>query len=170
MSCRSRQWVTELELWSSWTRSPGWMIDREFSNLHFHKHTWSTLSQQKRGLLCLTRGIKKEKKVKSPSCVWLFMTPWIGAYQTPLSMGIFQARVLEWVAVSSSRGSSQPRDWTPVSRIAGRRFTVWATREVHWLKGYMLLNKNILGNALVLNTMYKVKKEYGALLNDRHSS
>ena len=44
--------------------------------------------------------------------------------------GIFQARVLEWVAISFSRGSSWPRDWTQVSRIAGRRFTVWATREV----------------------------------------
>ena len=43
--------------------------------------------------------------------------------------GIFQARVLEWVAVSFSRGSSQSGDWTQVSRIAGRSFTVWATRE-----------------------------------------
>ena len=43
--------------------------------------------------------------------------------------GIFQARVLEWVAISFSRGYSQPRDWTQVSRIAGRRFTIWATRE-----------------------------------------
>ena len=43
--------------------------------------------------------------------------------------GIFQARVLEWIAISFSRGSSQPRTWTWVSRTAGRRFTVWATRE-----------------------------------------
>ena len=43
--------------------------------------------------------------------------------------GIFQARVLEWVAISFSRGSSQPRDWTQVSCIAGRRFNLWATRE-----------------------------------------
>ena len=43
--------------------------------------------------------------------------------------GIFQARILEWVAISFSRGSSQPRDWTPVARIVSRRFTVWATRE-----------------------------------------
>ena len=42
---------------------------------------------------------------------------------------IFQARVLEWVAISFSRGSSQPRDRTQVSRITGRRFTIWATRE-----------------------------------------
>ena len=38
--------------------------------------------------------------------------------------GIFQARVLEWVAISFSRGSPQPRDRTQVSRIAGRHFTV----------------------------------------------
>ena len=41
--------------------------------------------------------------------------------------GIFQARVLEWVAISFSRGSSWPRDWTRVSCTVGRCFTVWAT-------------------------------------------
>ena len=45
--------------------------------------------------------------------------------------GIFQARILEWVAISFSRGSSWPRDWTQVSRIVGRCFTIWATREVN---------------------------------------
>ena len=44
--------------------------------------------------------------------------------------GILQARKLEWVAVSFSRGSSLPRDRTRVSRIVGRHLTVWATREV----------------------------------------
>ena len=65
--------------------------------------------------------------------------------------GLFQAGILEWVAISFSRGSSQPRDWTQVSRIAGRRFNLWATREAHmisitttqlyWcsIKGVMLL-------------------------------
>ena len=43
--------------------------------------------------------------------------------------GIFQARILEWVAISFSRGSSQLRDRTRVSCIAGKRFTIWATRE-----------------------------------------
>ena len=43
--------------------------------------------------------------------------------------GIFQARVLEWIAISFSRASSRPRNRTPVSHIAGRRFTIWATRE-----------------------------------------
>ena len=44
--------------------------------------------------------------------------------------GIFQARILEWVAISFSRRSSWPRDWTQVSRIVGRHFTIWAIREV----------------------------------------
>ena len=43
--------------------------------------------------------------------------------------GIFQARVLEWIAISFSRGCSWPRNRTRVSHIAGRHFTVWATRE-----------------------------------------
>ena len=43
--------------------------------------------------------------------------------------GILQARILEWVAISFSRGSSRPRDQTQVSRIGGRRFNLWATRE-----------------------------------------
>ena len=45
--------------------------------------------------------------------------------------GILQARTLEGVAIPFSRGSSRPRDQTWVSCIVGRRFTVWATREVH---------------------------------------
>ena len=43
--------------------------------------------------------------------------------------GILQAKILKWVAIPFSRGSSQPRDWIQVSCIAGRFFTVWATRE-----------------------------------------
>ena len=50
--------------------------------------------------------------------------------------GILQARILEWVAVLSSRVSSQPRDQNQVSRIAGRFLTSWATREAHsWFMG-----------------------------------
>ena len=43
--------------------------------------------------------------------------------------GISQVRILEWVAISFSKGSSWPRDWTQVSYIAGRFFTIWATGE-----------------------------------------
>ena len=51
------------------------------------------------------------------------------SHQAPLSMEILQARILEWVPMPSSRGSSQPRDRTQVSCTAGRFFTIWATRE-----------------------------------------
>ena len=45
--------------------------------------------------------------------------------------GALQARILEWVALPFSKGSSRSRDQTQVSCIAGRCFTVWATREAH---------------------------------------
>ena len=53
---------------------------------------------------------------------------------------ILQARILEWVAFPFSRESSQPRDWTQVSSIAGRFCTSWATREA-------LYAENITQNA-----------------------
>ena len=53
-----------------------------------------------------------------------FVTPWTIAHQAPLSMGILQARILDWVTIPSSRGSSQPGDQTQVSHIAGRFFTL----------------------------------------------
>ena len=43
--------------------------------------------------------------------------------------GILQARILEWVTISFSKGSSPPKDQTQVSRIGGRCFNLWATRE-----------------------------------------
>ena len=56
--------------------------------------------------------------------------------------GILQARVLEWVVIPFSRGSSQPRDQTQVSHIAGRFFTVWAIREAH-KRGIILIKYGI---------------------------
>ena len=57
--------------------------------------------------------------------------------------GIFQAIVLEWIAISFSRGSSRPRDWTQVSRIVDRCFTVWATK---------MSNFNHLSKCLIRST------------------
>ena len=45
--------------------------------------------------------------------------------------GISQARILKWVAISSSRGSSQPRNWTHVSSI-GKRWASWEAQLFHW--------------------------------------
>ena len=53
-----------------------------------------------------------------------FATLWTVAHQAPLSMGILHARILEWVAMPFSRGSSQPGDQTQVSRSAGGFFTI----------------------------------------------
>ena len=80
----------------------------------------------------ISTALGSKKTLKSLSRVRLFATPWTVAYQALRSLsvhGIFQATVLEWVAISFSRGSSQPRDRTWVSCTAGRHFPVWATRE-----------------------------------------
>ena len=61
------------------------------------------------------------KKWKSLSHIWLFATPGSSVH------GIYQARILEWVAISFSRGSSWAREWPLVSYIAGR---FWI-REAH---------------------------------------
>ena len=72
--------------------------------------------------------------------VQLSVTPWTAAGQAPLSMGILQARILEWVAMSSSRGSYWPRNWTRVSCIAGGFFTSSATREALTILYHLLIS------------------------------
>ena len=65
-----------------------------------------------------------ERLSLSLSHVWLFATPWTVCSLPGSSVhGILQARILEWVAVSSSRESSPPRDRTNISWFAGRIFT-----------------------------------------------
>ena len=69
---------------------------------------------------------------KSLQLCWLFVTPETLAHQAPLSMGILQAKTLKWVAMPSSRVSSQPRDGTWISCnscTALRFFYHWASRE-----------------------------------------
>ena len=99
--------------------------------LHRVGHDWSNLAACMCTLQIYTNSTFLQRvKVKSLSCVQLFVTPWTVAYLPGSSVyGIFQARVLEWVAISFSRESSRPREWTRDSCIAGRCFTIWATRE-----------------------------------------
>ena len=74
--------------------------------------------------------------VRSIQVKWSEVTQWCPTLCDPMNYSLpcssvhvlFQARVLEWVAISFSRGSSLPRDRTRVSRVVGRRFTIWATR------------------------------------------
>ena len=75
---------------------------------------------------------------------WLFAIPWTVAHQAPLC-GIFQARILEWVAISSSRGTSWPRDPSHLSWVGRWVLYRWATREAHrstcsqWIGTSMIL-------------------------------
>ena len=75
------------------------------------------------------------------SHIWLFETPWDSSPPGFSAPGYFPGKNLELVAMPFSRGSSRPRDWTQVSLIAGRFFTIWATMEVqeYWSGGLSLL-------------------------------
>ena len=64
----------------------------------------------------------KEDSLFLPPSLCYSITPWTVACQAALSMGILQARILEWVAYSISRGSSQLRNQTGDSCIADRFF------------------------------------------------
>ena len=72
-------------------------------------------------------------------CVLCLVAQWCPTLCDPMDCslpasavhGILQARIVEWVAMPSFRGSSWPRDWTQVSHIAGRFFIVWAARKKH---------------------------------------
>ena len=104
----------------------GQKVRMDFS---FYRKTWMNFLAN----LILTAVLEIwRSEVKSLSRVQLFATPWTVAHQAPPSMGFSRQEYWSRVAISFSRRSSWPRDWTRVSRIVGRRFTVWATREVFW--------------------------------------
>ena len=74
---------------------------------------------------------RRKKKKVAQSCPTL-CNPMDCSLPSSSIHGIFQVRILEWVAISFSRRSSRPRDWTRVSRIVGRCFTIWATIAKVW--------------------------------------
>ena len=80
--------------------------------------------------------------------------------------GIFQARVLEWVTISFSRGSSHPRDRTRVSRTTGICFTIWAIREAPvkykgWHKWIYLQNRKRITDIEIRLLVAKGDKDGG---------
>ena len=86
------------------------------------------------------------------SCLTL-ATPWTLAGSLPGSSvhGIFQARILKWVAISFSKGFSWPRDRTPVSCITDGLFTDWTTSEAgQVLKTTFLAAVSIIWGSIVL--------------------
>ena len=83
---------------------------------------WSVIGELGSPMLC---GQKIYEVKWSESCLVVSDSLW------PMDYTVYdlQARILEWVAFPFSRGSSQPRDWIQVCRIAGGFFTNWVTRE-----------------------------------------
>ena len=96
--------------------------------------------------------------VLSGSAVPDFVTPWAVACQAPLTMGILQARILEGIAMPSSRGSSQPRDQAHVSCVsctASRFFTAeLPVKPIYVLEAYNLVEDTLAGNKKVCVTYY----------------
>ena len=82
---------------------------------------------------CLS--LRMYTRCQSLSRVWLCVIP-LPVLPGCSVHGILQARILEWVAIPFSRGSSQPKDWIQVSCLAGRFFTIWASREAHVTQVY----------------------------------
>ena len=88
------------------------------------------------------------------SCLTLYDQWTVCSAQSSSVHGIFQARILEWFAISSSRGSSQPRDRTRISYvscIASRFFTQWATGEAKvTFKLFPINKKHMWGTSLMV--------------------
>ena len=76
---------------------------------------------------------------------------------------ILQARILEWVAISFSRGCFQPSDWTWVSRNAGRFFTIWAPREALWGNGVILPDHGFVFRGLCVFLLFASPASSGRL-------
>ena len=124
---------------------------------HTHTHVYEGMGRVSVCVLCvriynvyISKLVESESEV-AQSCPTL-CDPMDCSLPGSSIHGILQARILEWVAISFSRGSSQPRDWIRVSRIAGRCFNLWATREAPELVESSL---NILWPFEVSNFFFK---------------
>ena len=91
-------------------------------------------------LFLIISKLKKKKKVKVAQSRLTLCDPIDCSLPGSSVHGILLARVLEWVAISSSRASCWPRAWTWDSCIAGKFFTIWAIREA---KGGCNLKTNL---------------------------
>ena len=138
--CAREKWAVQ---WISFCLS--------LSHTHTHTHTHgcnSAVGQEKEHwehpgpqciLLALYPSHLQRQKLHFPVCVSVIQSCLTLCDPTDCSppdssvCGTFQARILEWVTMPFSRGSSQPRDWTRVSHISGRFLTFWATRETTFL-------------------------------------
>ena len=113
-------------------------MDGWHHSLHGRESGWTLgVGDGQGGLACYDSwGHKESETTEQLNWSDLAHTPWpclsLFTLCDPMDYtvhGILHARILEWVAISFSRGSSRSRAWTQVSHIAGGLFTSWATRE-----------------------------------------
>ena len=111
-------------------------------HLKLSQHCWSAIGQYKIKSFFKKYELEEQSLVRGISvsenhtCAYLLAQP-CPALCDPMDSslpgssvhGILRATVLEWVAMPFSRGSSQTRDWTPVTCLVDWFFTFWATRE-----------------------------------------
>ena len=95
-------------------------------------------SEQKCKFLCMSCNVfnhlsSTDSLIIPPCAVLCLVTQSFPTLCHPMDCSLpgssIQARILEWIDMPSSRRPSQSRDWTQISHIAGRFFTLWATRE-----------------------------------------
>ena len=119
----------DFKTYSEWANELQVTQDAVPELIDFGSHKWKSTSVAGEGDIWDTWLSKlKEKKVKSLSHVWL-CDPMDCSLPGSSVQGTIQAIILDWAAISFSRGSSLPRDWTQVSHTAGRLSTIWVTRE-----------------------------------------
>ena len=150
-----------------WFQSPTWKVRTgSLPSLRFHKapaEKWMQISDLLPPLICprvssVSQGSWKRKPRKEVHAVLNHFSrvrlcnPMDCSPPLPLSMGTVQARILEWVAMPSSRGSSQPRDQTQVSGTAGRFCTIWATREALHIYETKINQSSSLGSSSLFCT------------------
>ena len=134
---------------SSWLLNSSWLrksLSWDWSLFYFRSLKYRIiLKRSERTLLCTCLRVKV---LIAQLCLTL-CHPMDCSPPCSSVHGILQARILEWVAMPSSRASFQPRDQTQFSCIADRYFTIWATRDfqvdkikdtalILWLVGYIL--------------------------------
>ena len=134
------------------------------SSLHFCFSIWSLffffkLKFHSQKLFFRENLLLKHGKWKKVSCVWFLATPWTVAHQAPLFMGFSRQEYWSGLPFPSPEESSQPRDLTQISCIAGRFFTIWA--NTYYLNIFVVfLLKTVLFQLIFEEFLSNIESRY----------